>query len=278
MVCGAYWMSSIRSFLNTTLPGVAARFSPTRNGRVSTCRGRPPLLTRSSTKFLAPVATLAPPVSNARLSAAGLVNRKLVGASASSRNPVASRALASSTASPDPAAEQVADQPRGGQVALPDGEEGRVVAPRLVREPLVALGHRDRRRARPCPASGPWPPARPWPRWSRSAAPRRPSRPAAGPRAAAPTCVACAQARRIHRGEHVRLGPQHRGRRLRRLPRCLLCGHSIALRGESCLASDATWRPRTRKDGRVTRPGTCRALFYPALAIWIRDPERSVAA
>ncbi len=43
-VCGAYWMSSIRSFLNTTLPGVAARFSPTRNGRVSTWRGRPPLL------------------------------------------------------------------------------------------------------------------------------------------------------------------------------------------------------------------------------------------
>ena len=54
--------------------------------------------------FLAPAATLAPPVSNARLSAAGLVNRKLVGASASTRNPVASAALASSTASPDPAA------------------------------------------------------------------------------------------------------------------------------------------------------------------------------
>ena len=34
------------------------------------------------------------------------------------------------------------------------------------------------------------------------------------------------QARRIGRGEHARLGPQHRGGRLRRLPRGFLCGHS----------------------------------------------------
>ena len=102
-VCGAYWMSSIRSFLNTTLPGVAARFSPTRNGRVSTWRGRPLLLSTSSTKWLAPATRLAPPVSNIRFSAAGLVSRKFVGASASSRKPVASAALASSTAFPDPA-------------------------------------------------------------------------------------------------------------------------------------------------------------------------------
>src|SRR5579862_5333690 len=97
-------MSSIRSFLNTILPGVAARFTPTRNGLVSTCRGRPPLLSTSSTKLRVPAATLAPPVSSARLIAAGLVKKKFVGAIASSTNPAARRALASSTASPDPAA------------------------------------------------------------------------------------------------------------------------------------------------------------------------------
>ncbi len=51
-------------------------------------------------KFPAPAAPLAPPVSSARLSAAGFVNRKFAGASASSRKPVASRALASPAGSP----------------------------------------------------------------------------------------------------------------------------------------------------------------------------------
>ena len=78
-------------------------FSPRRNGLESTWRGRPPLLSRSSTKWAAPATTLVPPVSIARLIAAGLVGRKFVGANASSRKPVASRALASSIAFPAPA-------------------------------------------------------------------------------------------------------------------------------------------------------------------------------
>jgi hypothetical protein len=52
----------------------------------------------------APVTTLAPPVPSARLSAAGFVARKFVGAAASSRKPAAIAALASSTGSPAPAA------------------------------------------------------------------------------------------------------------------------------------------------------------------------------
>ena len=102
-VCGAYWMSSIRSFLYTTFPGVAARFLPTWNGRRSTWLGRPSLFTRSSTKLTAPATTLPPPVSKARFSAAGLVARKFVGATASTRNPIISFAFASLTGSPLPA-------------------------------------------------------------------------------------------------------------------------------------------------------------------------------
>src|SRR3984885_3484049 len=97
-------MSSMSSFLNTTLPGVAAMFSPSLKWLVSPCRGRPPLRSRSSTKFPAPTARLAPPVSIARLIAAGLVSRKFVGARASSRKSAASPAFASATASPAPAA------------------------------------------------------------------------------------------------------------------------------------------------------------------------------
>ena len=47
---------------------------------------------------------------------------------------------------PRPGLEQVVDQPRRGQVRLTDGEEGRIVGPRPVREPLVALRDGDRRR------------------------------------------------------------------------------------------------------------------------------------
>ena len=90
---GEYWSSSIRELRNTTLPLVAARFSPRVNGLVSTWRGLPPLLTRSSRKLLIPLAALRPPVSKARLRAAGLVARKLEGAMASISSWVASSAL-----------------------------------------------------------------------------------------------------------------------------------------------------------------------------------------
>ena len=58
-------------------------FSPNTNDELSTWRGWPPLLRTSSTKLRAPFSRLRPPVSNARLRAAGLVGRKFVGASAS---------------------------------------------------------------------------------------------------------------------------------------------------------------------------------------------------
>ena len=98
---------------------------------------------------------------------------------------------------------------------------------------------------RPGPASGPWPPARPSPHWSRSAASRRPSRPAAGPPGRQHGQRGLAQARRIHRGEHVRLGSQHPRRRLRCLPRRFWYGHALHPPASApSSASDATWRPR----------------------------------
>jgi hypothetical protein len=84
-VVGLYWISSIRSLRKTTLPGVAAMFSPTVKADRSTLRGSPPLVVRSVMKFRAPRRRLTPPVSNARFRAAGLVARKLVGAMASTR-------------------------------------------------------------------------------------------------------------------------------------------------------------------------------------------------
>ena len=83
----------MRSLRNTTLPGVAARFSPTRKADESTWRGRPPLVSTSRRKLASPAITDRPPVSKARRRAAGLVHRKLVGARASTRMPRAKRAF-----------------------------------------------------------------------------------------------------------------------------------------------------------------------------------------
>ena len=121
------------------MPGVAAMFSPRWNGLVSTCRGRPLLCTRSSRKLRAPATRLAPPVSNARFSAAGLVTRKLVGLNASSMNPAASRALPSLTGSPRPTVEYLVSELPARQVELAQGSERRVVLPGGVGEPLVAV-------------------------------------------------------------------------------------------------------------------------------------------
>src|SRR5215469_17720806 len=110
-------MSSISSLRNTTFPGVAARLSPSSNDEVSTWRGRPLWCTRSSRKFRDPAATLAPPVSNALFSAAGLVGRKLVGARASKARPTASCAFWSVTGSPRPAASRSSPSCRAARYA-----------------------------------------------------------------------------------------------------------------------------------------------------------------
>ena len=91
-VTGVYLMISTTSLRNTTVPGVAPMFSPSRNERASTCRGvRRPSRT-SPSRLRAPRARLAPPVSKARFSAAGLPGRVLVGASALVTMPAANRA------------------------------------------------------------------------------------------------------------------------------------------------------------------------------------------
>ena len=91
-VLGWYWMSSPTSSRCTTAPGDSARSLPTSNASRSTIEGMPPLLRTSPTKLRTPRTRLLPPVSNARLIAAGLVAKKLVGASALVRMVVAKRA------------------------------------------------------------------------------------------------------------------------------------------------------------------------------------------
>ncbi len=63
-----------------TAPGVAARFSPSLNGVRSTIVGMPWLFFMSPARLAIPLRTLPPLVSNARLMAAGLPMKKLVGA------------------------------------------------------------------------------------------------------------------------------------------------------------------------------------------------------
>ena len=69
-VVGAYWISSISRLRCTTLPGVSARLRPGAKAVASTMLSRPSF--RSCSRLRAPSARLAPPVSMARRSAAGL--------------------------------------------------------------------------------------------------------------------------------------------------------------------------------------------------------------
>ena len=72
-VVGAYWISSINSFLKTTLPGVVARLRPTSNAVSSVMAIRPRCA--SAIRFDAPWTIEAPPESSASRKASGLVAR-----------------------------------------------------------------------------------------------------------------------------------------------------------------------------------------------------------
>ena len=144
LVCGSYWISSIRSLRNTTLPGVAAMFLPTVNADRSTLRGSPPLVVRSVMKFRTPRMRLTPPVSNARLRAAGLVARKLVGARASTRPRRANGRLPVPGLLELGQGEQVVDEAAHQAVGLAGGEESGVLLPGLVGEALVLARRGER--------------------------------------------------------------------------------------------------------------------------------------
>ncbi len=80
-VAGAYWMSSIRSFLKITLPGVAATVSPTVNPFRSVIRMRSSPLPRSmsSRRLASPLIRFSPPLSSVALSTAGFHATLLLG-------------------------------------------------------------------------------------------------------------------------------------------------------------------------------------------------------
>ena len=85
-VDGVYWISCISAFWSTTLPGVAAMFSPSLNWVLSVMLMRSwlsPLRSRSPRRFSRPSSRLRPPVSSVARRTSGFVIAKLVGARAS---------------------------------------------------------------------------------------------------------------------------------------------------------------------------------------------------
>src|SRR2546423_8336075 len=79
-VVGVYWISSISSLRNTTLPRDVATVSPTTKSPVVTGpRPADASRTQSLQKFRQPRAKLLPPLSNDRRSTSGLVEEKLEG-------------------------------------------------------------------------------------------------------------------------------------------------------------------------------------------------------
>src|ERR1700722_5202767 len=172
-VAGVYWMTSASSSRSTTAPGVTARSVPTWNAPRSVWDGMPPLERTSRHHWRAPRATLSPPVSNARLSAAGVLGRKVVGAGALitvlaqparvkrplerrrvAREEVGRRGRAHHDVGHEPgplgvlpaplAVIEVVDQMPGrfaqAQVLLAQPAERRVLRPRRIGEAPVALG------------------------------------------------------------------------------------------------------------------------------------------
>ncbi|MCY1496600.1 hypothetical protein D9M68_305370 [compost metagenome] len=85
-VVGANCSSSNILLRYTTSPLAVAMFSPTLNGVLSTCAGRPRLFSMSWVKWRTPRARLMPPVSSILRRAAGLVSGELLGATASARS------------------------------------------------------------------------------------------------------------------------------------------------------------------------------------------------
>ena len=76
-VAGAYWMSWMMSFSNTTAPGVTARLRPTPNTDSSVCEMRP--FSTSPIRLRMPRASVSPFESSACLRTSGLVAAKFAG-------------------------------------------------------------------------------------------------------------------------------------------------------------------------------------------------------
>ena len=181
-VLGAYWISCISSFWNTTLPGEVATFLPTAKASSSLmliCR-RPLPRSRSSSRCCRPSSRFWPPVSLALRSTAGLVSTKFDGATALdelAREEVDLVLLA--PLEPRHVLDQPAQPARREQIGLLDVVEDQILAPGLVLEPPIAALGRDHRRgllrpscAAPCSARAPCCPARAGPGPRRAASGR----------------------------------------------------------------------------------------------------------
>ena len=150
-VDGLNWMSCIRSFWNTTLPGVVATLWPIRNAfsSVILMRSCPSPSSRSSSRFFRPFTRLVPPDFIVSRSTCGLVSAKFDGDSASTYWRVKkSTFFFDSAGRPVDPRHDVVDVARGDEVALLDVVEDEVVLPVLVLEAVVALRRRGDRLGR----------------------------------------------------------------------------------------------------------------------------------
>ena len=149
-VDGSYWISWIRSFWNTTLPGVVAMLTPSSKAFESVIEilSWPLPRSMSSSRLLRPRTRFWPPVATVSRNTSGLVSAKFDGASASMYWRVKkSTFFLVCSGEPLDAADLVVQPARGDQVRLLDVVEQEVLVPVLVPEALVAL-RRLRRRAR----------------------------------------------------------------------------------------------------------------------------------
>ena len=149
-VVGWYCSTSPIGSRATTAPGLSARLRPTSNASGSTILGIPPLFRRSSTKCPSPRTRLRPPVSNARLSAAGFVGEVVRRGERADEDVRREPGLLGAAGVVRPLGvvlDHLGERARGGQVAALDPVEERVARPRRIAEAPVPLGGGDLRAA-----------------------------------------------------------------------------------------------------------------------------------
>ncbi len=149
-VVGWYWINCIRSFWNTTLPGIVATFFPSLKALSSVIEMRscPPPFSMSASRLFRPRNRFCPPLAAVSRNTWGLVSRKLDGERASTYWRVKKATfLPGFLGQSLDARNGVLDVARGDQVGLLDVVEEEVARPVGVLEARVALRRLgDRRR------------------------------------------------------------------------------------------------------------------------------------
>ena len=185
-VAGAYWISCISSFWNTTLPGETAMFSPMRNASVSVIlmRSWPLPRSRSVSRLFRPLIRFSPPVSAVLAQHFGIGQQEIGRAHrVDELARIEIDLLGGRRIEPVHLLHHVLHEAGGQQVGLPDEVENLVFLPGVVPEALVLGVGIDHRlavqppscaarcsaRATCSPARSRAAPASAWPGWPSAA-------------------------------------------------------------------------------------------------------------